>query len=123
MTMSAGSVGGDLGVQCRILRGDARAGEPLQTFGASMMTSGRGNPRCWIIDNREANGHLPLVDLARMVSLARSHPEHFANVSLAWVSNMPLSGCLKAMVKDLPFEFREFDDMLEAYTWFMVERH
>jgi hypothetical protein len=121
MAVWAGQVVGEIGTQCRVLRSDERAGEPLQAFGTSVINDTAGNPQHWIIDNRSLSSHLPLVDLARLVNLARTYPDRFKNVSLAWVSRLPLSGCLKAMLRELPFEFQEFDRMPDARAWLVAQ--
>ena len=119
MAVWAEQVDGNLEGPCRVLRSDARAGDPLREFGSTML-AGVDTPQHWVIDNRDATGHLPLVDLARLVNLATTHPERFASVSLAWVSTRPMSRCLKAMLTKLPFQFREFTNLHDAYDWLRV---
>ena len=105
----------------RILRGARHPGDPLRQFGDTLCRGGLLQERRWLIDNRSADGSLPLVELARFANIARSHLRNFPGVSIAWVSSVPLSGCLSRIFDELPLQFCEFGELAEAKAWLSAQ--
>jgi hypothetical protein len=101
----------------RTLRGAKHPDAPLREFGEVLCQGGLLQERRWLVDNRSADGSLPLVELARFANIARSHLRNVPGVSIAWVSATPLSRCLSRIFEEMPLRFREFGELAEAQAW------
>lgn len=100
-----------------VLRGTVRAGDALRLLEKVMVNSYPNRQDRWIIDNRMVDRPPALVDVAHFVHTVETNIEDFENVSVAWITSVPLSPSLSTMLCKLPIRFREFEDFDEACCW------